>query len=124
MNISFRRKVYLQAGEQNLFKTGALPADVQTRLNKSELLPRDAKALREAGYEHYARECEAVAAKVDDLRLQQDAEAGRKRFLEEKKAQEAWNALPLGHPLKAPSQEQIAQSRKQWGITGLAEWQK
>ena len=54
-----------------------------------------------------------VAAKVDDLRLQQDAEEGRKRFSEQKKAQEQWIALPLGHPLKAPSQEEIADY---WGV--------
>ena len=45
MNISFRRKVYLQAGEQNLFKTGALPADVQVRLNENCLLPKDVELI-------------------------------------------------------------------------------
>jgi len=111
---------------QNLFggKSGALPADVQDRFNKNCLLPRDAQALRENGFEYYAQQCEKVAEQVDDLKLKQDAEEGRKRYLEAKKAQEEWNKLPLGHPAKAPSPEQAAYARRQWGITGLAEWQK
>jgi hypothetical protein len=112
---------------QNLFggKSGAgLPADVQHRFNNNSLLPRDAEALRQNGFEYYAQQCEKVGAQADDLRLQQDAEEGRKRYLEAKKAQEEWNRLPLGHPAKAPSPEQVAYARKQWGITGLAEWQK
>ena len=111
---------------QNLFggKSGSLPADVQNRFNTNSLLARDAEPLRQAGFEYYAQQCEKVAEQVDDLKLKQDAEEGRKLFLEAKKAQEEWNRLPLGHPAKAPSPEQVAYTRKQWGITGLADWQK
>ena len=113
---------------QNLFAgkkgSGALPADVQDRFNKNCLLPRDAQALRENGFEYYAQQCEQLAAQADDLKLQQDAAEGRKRYLEAQKAQEEWNKLPLGHPAKAPSPEQVAYTKRQWGISGLAEWQK
>jgi len=110
---------------QNLFggKSGALPADVQNRFNKNCLLPRDAQALREHGFEYYAQQCEKVAEQVDDLRLQQGAEEGRKRYLEAKKAQEEWNRLPLGHPAKAPTPESVQRSKEQWGITGRPSWE-
>ncbi len=41
------------------------------------------------------------------LQLQQDAEAGRKLYLEQKRAQEEWYKLPLGHPAKAPTPESV-----------------
>ena len=78
---------------QNLFggKSGALPADVQDRFNQNCLLPRDAQALRENGFEYYAQQCEQAGEQINDLRLQQNAEEGRKRYLEALKAQEEWN---------------------------------
>tara|TARA_X000001036_G_scaffold392679_1_gene391688 strand:+ start:73 stop:558 length:486 start_codon:yes stop_codon:yes gene_type:complete len=110
---------------QNLFggKSGALPADVQNRFNQNCLLPRDAQALREHGFEYYAQQCEQVGAQADDLRLQQKAEEGRKLYLEQKKAQEEWSKLPLGHPAKAPSPESVQRAREEWGITGRHSWE-
>ena len=35
---------------------------------------------------------------------------------------QAWQNLPLGHPLKQPSPENIARTRAQWGITGQPNW--
>ena len=111
---------------QNLFggKSGALPADVQHRFNNNSLLPRDDEALRQNGFEYYAQQCEKVAAQADDLKLQQDAEAGRKLYLEQKRAQEEWHKLPLGHPAKAPTPESVQRARQQWGITGKPSWEQ
>ena len=63
---------------QNLFRGGALPADVQTRLTNNQLIPRDAKALRDAGYEHYAQECEKLGERVKDAQLKHQAEESQK----------------------------------------------
>ena len=37
---------------------------------------------------------------------------------------QAWQNLPLGHPLKQPSPEKIARTRAQWGITGQPSWEQ
>ena len=112
---------------QNLFAgkkgSGALPADTATRLQKNELMPQDADALRAAGYEHYALACESLAARLDDKRLANSEAEGRKRYLEQKKAREEWNALPLGHPAKAPSPEAVTNARRQWGLSGRPSWE-
>ena len=52
-------------------KSGALPADVQNRFNQNGLLPRDAQALREHGFEYFAQQCEQAGEQINDLRLQQ-----------------------------------------------------
>ena len=113
---------------QNLFAnkvTGAgLPADVALRLQKQALLPSDADALERAGLTFYAHECRVAQQRTDDLALEKAARLSAERSEQLKKTQEEWAALPLGHPSKAPSPEQVAHTRQQWGISGLAEWQK
>ena len=110
---------------QNLFsgKSGVFLADFQQRFNQNFLLPRDAKELREHGFEYFVQQCKKVAELVDDLKLQQDAEEGRKRYLEAKKAQEEWNRLPLDHSAKAPTPESVQRAKEQWGITYRPSWE-
>ena len=54
--------------------------------------------------------------------MQIRAEQGRKEYLRQQKEMQAWQNLPLGHPLKQPSPENIARTRAQWGITGQPNW--
>jgi len=113
---------------QNLFAnkvTGAgLPADVALRLQQNALLPTDGDALRRANLTFYANQCDEAARRTDDVALEREARLSAERAAQVQKAQAEWAALPLGHPAKAPSPEQAAYARRQWGITGLAEWQK
>ena len=106
---------------QNLFggKGGALPADVQSRLNKGELLPRDAEPLERAGYAEYARQCKELGAKVDDMRLNQEAENSRKAFIESQKQLHQWQNMPLAVRMQANplNPRAVEQARREWGIT-------
>jgi hypothetical protein len=111
---------------QNLFankSVGAgLPADVALRLQQNALLPTDGEALRRANLTFYANQCDLAAQRIDDVALEKEARLSAERAAQEQKAQAEWAALPLG--AKPPSPEQIAYARRQWGISGLAEWQK
>ena len=112
---------------QNLFankSVGAgLPADVQLRLQQNALLPSDAEALRKANLTYYAGLCDEAAARTDAVALEKAARLSAERAAAETKARAEFAALPLGHPAKAPSPEQIAQTREQWGITGQPSWE-
>ena len=113
---------------QNLFGnkvvgTG-LAGDVQLRLQQNALLPTDGDALRKANLTFHANQCDKGAARLDTVASEKEARLYTERTAQEQKAQAEWAALPLGHPSKAPSPEQAAYARRQWGITGLAEWQK
>ncbi len=96
-----------------------LPVAVEMRRRAGTLEAGDAPALRAANLEHLAQQCETLGAEQDDARLAVEAEQGRKRFLEEKKAFEA-----LQGQLPNLPQEQVIFARQQWGVSGLAEWQK
>tara|TARA_Y100001968_G_scaffold233851_1_gene216871 strand:- start:66 stop:554 length:489 start_codon:yes stop_codon:yes gene_type:complete len=113
---------------QNLFGNkvvgAGLPADVQLRLQQNALLPTDGDALRKADLTFYANQCDLAAQRTDDVALEREARLSAERAAQVAQAQKEWSALPLGHPSKQPSPEQAAYARKQWGITGLAEWQK
>ena len=111
---------------QNLFAsktTGAgLPADVALRLQQNALLPTDGDVLRKANLTFYANQCDEAAARTDAVALEKAARLSAERAAAETKARAEFAALPLGHPAKAPSPEQIAQTREQWGITGRPSW--
>jgi hypothetical protein len=113
---------------QNLFGNkvvgAGLAGDVQLRLQQNALLPTDGDALREANLTFYANQCDEAAARLDAVALEKEARLSAERAAQQAQAQKEWAALPLGHPAKAPSPEQAEYARRQWGITGLAEWQK
>ena len=54
---------------QNLFGNSGLgvglPGDVQLRLQRNELLPQDAAALRAANLPHYAQQCEDLGDAIE-----------------------------------------------------------
>ena len=111
---------------QNLFgnKTvgAGLAGDVQLRLQQNALLPTDGDAIRKANLTFYANQCDEAARRTDDVALAKQARLSAERAAAETKARAEFAALPLGHPAKAPSPEQIAQTREQWGITGRPSW--
>ena len=107
---------------QNLFSNKTvgqgLPADVQLRLQQNALLPTDGDALRKANLTYYAGLCDEAAARTDAVALEKAARLSAERAAQEAKAQAEFAALPLGHPLKRPSEESIQQTRELWGLTG------
>ena len=107
---------------QNLFSNKTvgqgLPADVQLRLQQNALLPTDGDALRKANLTYYAGLCDQAAARTDAVALEKAARLSAERAAQEAKAQAEFAALPLGHPLKRPSEESIQQTRGLWGLTG------
>jgi hypothetical protein len=92
---------------QNLFGNSGLgvglPGDVQLRLQKNELLPQDAAALRAANLPHYAQQCEDLGEAIE--------KAARVK---------AWSEMDSMSRLAAnpPSDAAVAQARAAWGITG------
>ena len=46
-----------------------LPGDVQLRLQKNELLPQDAAALRAANLPHYAQQCEDLGEAIEKQQI-------------------------------------------------------
>ena len=52
------------------------------------------------------------------MALEKAARLSAERAAQEAKAQAEFAALPLGHPLKRPSEESIQQTRELWGLTG------
>ena len=107
---------------QNLFGNkvvgAGLAGDVQLRLQQNALLPTDGDALREANLTFYAKQCDEAAARLDAVALEKEARLSAERAAQEAQAQADFAALPLGHPLKRPSEESIQQTRELWGITG------
>ena len=107
---------------QNLFgnKTvgAGLAGDVQLRLQQNALLPTDGDALRKANLTFYANQCDEAARRTDAVALEKAARLSAERAAQEAKAQAEFAALPLGHPLKRPSEESIQQTRELWGLTG------
>ena len=75
---------------QNLFgnsSTGSqpLPADVELRRRNNELLPQDAPSLRAANLEYLAQQAELVGQQQLDQRFAEQAELGRKEYLQAKR---------------------------------------
>ena len=107
---------------QNLFGNkvvgAGLAGDVQLRLQQNALLPTDGDALRKANLTFYANQCDEAARRTDAVALEKAARLSAERAAQEAKAQAEFAALPLGHPLKRPSEESIQQTRELWGLTG------
>ena len=126
-DVSFSCQLALESWDQgklnqNLFGNkvvgAGLAADVQLRLQQNALLPTDGDALRKANLTYYAGLCDEAAARTDAVALEKAARLSAERAAQEAKAQAEFAALPLGHPLKRPSEESIQQTRELWGITG------
>ena len=97
-----------------------LPADVSVRLNSGQLQPGDAGALRAAGYEQQAQQCERLGQMQQDQRLVDQALASRQSYEQELKRSAQWKEMGIlermGHQPLTP--EQIAANRRRYGVTG------
>ena len=108
---------------QNLFGNSGLgvglPADIQLRLQKNELLPQDAQALRAANLPHYAEQCEALGEAIEKKQVI-DETAKLQQINAEKAAKvKAWSEMDAMSRMAAnpPSQQAVAQARAAWGIS-------
>ena len=108
---------------QNLFGNSGLgvglPGDVQLRLQRNELLPQDAAALRAANLPHYAQQCEALAEAIEQQQVI-DETAKLQEINAAKEAKlKAWQEMNPMERLAAnpPSAQAVAQARAAWGIS-------
>ena len=97
-----------------------LPADVSVRLNSGQLQPGDAGALRAAGYEQQAQQCERLGQMQQDPRMADQALSSRENYQEAMARSAQWQQMGLlermGHQPLTP--EQIAANRRRYGVTG------
>ena len=108
---------------QNLFgRSGqgvGLPGDVQLRLQRNELLPQDAAALRAANLPHYAQQCEDLGDAIE--KQQVIDETAKLQEINAAKAAKvkAWSEMDAMSRMAAnpPSPQAVAQARAAWGIS-------
>ena len=95
--------------------------DINTSYGQSgQLEPGDASALRAAGFEQQAQQCERLRQMQQDQRLADQALASRENYQQARAQSAAWSEMGLlerlGHaPL---TQDQIAANRERYGVTG------
>ena len=97
-----------------------LPADVSVRLSSGQLQAGDAGALRAAGYEQQAQQCERLGQMQQDQRLVDQSLASREHYQQEMQRTAEWQQMGvlerMGHQPLTP--EQIAANRRRYGVTG------
>ena len=94
-----------------------LPADVSVRLNSGQLQPGDAGALRAAGFEEQAQQCERLGEMQQSQRIADQTLASRQNFEESRARNAAFCeqsllARMLNNPL---TPDQIAANRRRYG---------
>ena len=111
---------------QNYFRDeDALPPDIFVRYSEGgRYNTTDVEGLRKANFEHEAVQLEKRIEQGRQEIMQMEIEASKQRQAVKKQQLDEFNKLPLGHPLKQPTPEQIQHARETWGISGLADWQK
>ena len=115
---------------QNIFGNAGLGqnlgADTALRLQKGELTEGDAPALRAANLEYFAQQCEQMKDQRHDAAMEETTRRAREAAAVAKAKQERWANSNLMERLAMSerNQQTIDQARREWGITGLAEWQK
>ena len=67
-----------------------LPADVSVRLNSGQLQPGDAGALRAAGYEQQAQQCERLGQMQQDQRMADQTLSSRENYQEAMARSAVW----------------------------------
>ena len=97
-----------------------LPADVSVRLNSGQLQPGDAGALRAAGFELQAQQCERLGQAQQDQRMADQIAHGREVYEQQMQRSAQWKEMGIlermGHQPLTP--EQIAANRRRYGVTG------
>jgi len=108
---------------QNLFGNSGLgvglPGDVQLRLQRNELQPQDASALRAANLPYFAEQCEALGEAIQ--KKQVIDETAKLQEINAAKAAKvkAWSEMDAMSRMAAnpPSPQAVAQARAAWGIS-------
>lgn len=96
-----------------------LPADVSVRLSAGQLQPGDAGALRAAGYESQAQQCERLRDAQQSQRLAEQAAHSRAVYEQAMKRTAAWQEMGLLERLsRTPlTPEQIDRNRRRYGLS-------
>ena len=93
-----------------------LPADVSVRLNSGQLQPGDAGALRAAGFELQAQQCERLGQAQQDQRMADQIANSRAVYEQEMQRTAQWKEMGIlermGHQPLTP--EQIAANRRRY----------
>ena len=93
-----------------------LPADVSVRLNSGQLQPSDAGALRAAGFELQAQQCERLGQAQQDQRMADQIANSRAVYEQEMQRTAQWKEMGIlermAHEPLTP--EQIAANRRRY----------
>ena len=100
----------------------SLPADVAQRYKQGLMWIDDLQAYRDCGFTGTARQIEDAIAAAQAQKMISETKAMKER--NDKHAENMRNrpkGMRFGNPLPP---EQVEYAKRQWGISGLAEWQK
>ena len=93
---------------------------MSVRLNSGQLQPGDAGALRAAGFELQAQQCERLGQAQQDQRMADQIVHGRQVYEQQMQRSAQWAQMGIlermGHQPLTP--EQIAANRRRYGVTG------
>jgi hypothetical protein len=96
-----------------------LPADVSARLESGQLVPGDADALRAAGLEVQAQQCERLRQAQSDQAMADHIAHSRAVYQQEMERTSAWQEMGvlqrMAHEPMSP--QQIAANRRRYGIS-------
>ena len=97
-----------------------LPADVSVRLSAGQLQPGDAGALRAAGFETQAQQCERLGQVQQDQRMADQIVHSRAVYEQAMERTAAWQEMGLLERLsRTPlTPEQIDRNRRRYGVSG------
>ena len=99
-----------------------LPADVSKRYKQGLMWIDDLKAYEDAGFTGTAKQIRDAIAEAQTQKMISETKAMKER--NDKHAENMRNrpkGMRFGNPLPP---EQVEYAKAQWGITGLADWQK
>ena len=93
---------------------------MSVRLNSGQLQPGDAGALRAAGFELQAQQCERLGQAQQDQRMADEISHSRAVYEQGMQRTAQWKEMGIlermGHQPLSP--EQIAANRRRYGISG------
>ena len=97
-----------------------LPADVSVRLSAGQLQPGDAGALRAAGFETQAQQCERLGQVQQDQRMADQIVHSRAVYEQAMERTAAWQEMGLLERMTRTqlTPEQIDRNRRRYGISG------
>mgnify|MGYP001158456160 CR=1 FL=1 len=103
--------------------TDNLPADVKLRFQKGIHWVQDVDVYDSNGFTGIAANIRKEIIKAEQQIMEDRMVESQKIQKNQEAERKAFEALPLGHPLKQPTPESIARTRESWGITGRVSWE-